>query len=320
MDIDKMNEKERYDMLAEMADQYYNQGKTQSEIAAYFDTNRFRVAKLLQDARNENVVEIKINTSNERNKSMEKELMEKCALDHAIVINTQYSSYINNLTQIGKVGADYLNQLLMPASTVGVAWGKTIYSVVSQLSTNFSHSVTAVQLTGDSSMNNPLTDTRELVRAIATAYNGTYRYLSAPLYASSEEMKNEMLKEPRIQESMKAGEQMDVILTGIGSLSSLPFVNPAFQPYLTEKDKANEKHCLGSLFGYILDENGAVADIDLNRKLIGQSMETIRKVPHRLVVACGKHKAEILAKAVKNGLFNELLTDNDTAVHLLEML
>lgn len=40
-------EKERYDMLAEMADMYYNQGKTQSEIARYFEINRFRVAKLI---------------------------------------------------------------------------------------------------------------------------------------------------------------------------------------------------------------------------------------------------------------------------------
>ncbi len=61
MDIEHLTEQERCNMLAEMADLYYNQGKTQSEIAKYYDTNRFRVAKLLQDARNEQIVEIRIN-------------------------------------------------------------------------------------------------------------------------------------------------------------------------------------------------------------------------------------------------------------------
>lgn len=65
MAIENATDKEYYDMLAEMADMYYNQGKTQSEIAQYFQTNRFRVAKLLQDARSEQIVEIKINYSNE---------------------------------------------------------------------------------------------------------------------------------------------------------------------------------------------------------------------------------------------------------------
>lgn len=78
MDIDRVSEKERYDMLAEMADLYYNQGKTQSEIARHFDTNRFRVAKLLQDARNEQIVEIRINYSNERNSVLEAELKRSC--------------------------------------------------------------------------------------------------------------------------------------------------------------------------------------------------------------------------------------------------
>ena len=39
MDIDHLQEKERRDVMAQMADLYYNQGKTQSEIAAHFGTN-----------------------------------------------------------------------------------------------------------------------------------------------------------------------------------------------------------------------------------------------------------------------------------------
>ena len=88
MSMEHLLEKERYEVLAEMADMYYNQGKTQSEIAQYFGTNRFRVAKLLQDARAEQVVEINIHYSNERNKALEKEMKEAFGLEKALVVNT----------------------------------------------------------------------------------------------------------------------------------------------------------------------------------------------------------------------------------------
>lgn len=121
MDLDKLSRKERYDALAEMADMFYNQGKTQVEIADHFETTRFKVAKLLQDARNEQIVEIKVNFSNERNKSMEQELISKYGLKKAIVFNTQYTPYIDSLKQVGQVGSTYLAQLLVPGSVIGIA-------------------------------------------------------------------------------------------------------------------------------------------------------------------------------------------------------
>ena len=71
MEMDNIDSKERYELLTQIAEMYYKEGKTQTEIANYFDTNRFKVAKLLQDALNEQIVEIKINYSKERNMLLE---------------------------------------------------------------------------------------------------------------------------------------------------------------------------------------------------------------------------------------------------------
>ena len=90
------------------------------------------------------------------------------------------------------------------------------------------------------------------------------------------------------------------------------------RPYLTKRDEEEAETCLGSLYGFVLDKNGRVADIDLNRKLVSAPLEDMMKTPHRLVVAYGRHKTEILRKTAMNGLYNELLTDSETAIHLLE--
>lgn len=318
MDIDHASEKERYDMLAEMADLYYNQGKTQSEIAKHFETNRFRVAKLLQDARNEQIVEIHINYSNERNSVLETELKKKLSLQKAIVVNSQYMTYVDSLTQMGKVGAAYLAKILKSGDVAGVTWGKTVYSVISQLPTVVGNPVKVVQLTGNSRMKNPAVDTRELVRQMAAAFYGEYYYLDMPIYVQDEAVRSGLYTEPLIRETLDRSKDMDLIISGIGGTSSLPLRNPELRPYLTKKDEEAAETCLGSLYGFVLDEKGQVADIDLNRKLVSAPLTDIMKTPHRLVVACGRHKTEILKKTARNGLYNELLTDSETAIHLLE--
>ena len=242
MDIDHLTEKERYDMLAEMAELYYNQGKTQSEIAKHFETNRFRVAKLLQDARTEQIVEIKVNHSNERDTILENELKKHYpTLRKAIVVNTRYSAYIDGVLQLGKAGATYLQKLLKPETVIGITWGKTVYSAVSQLVSAVHNPVTAVQLTGYMKSSNPAVDSRELVRTVASVYNGNYYYLDAPIYIRNQKILSILYEEPTIRETMKQMKQMDVILSGIGSRSSLPLANPIFKEYLTGTDKIAEK-------------------------------------------------------------------------------
>ena len=237
-----------------------------------------------------------------------------------MVVNTQYSPYIDSLRQLGKVGADYLNRILSPDSVLGVTWGKTIYSVISQIQSSTHNPVTAVQITGCLKLLNPATDSRELVRSVAAAYSGSYHYLDAPLYVTNNAVKELLHKEPLIQQTLSMTDRMTAVITGVGGRSSLPLTNPAFSPYLTESDRRHVDQCIGSVYGYILDQNGQVADLDLNRKLIAAPLESIMITPHRLAVVYGRHKAEVTCKAMENRLFNELLTDTDTALHLLELV
>lgn len=318
MNIEHMNERERYDVLVEMADLYYKQGKTQSEIARMYETNRFRVAKLLQDALNEHIVEIHIKYSTERNKAAEQALEQRYPLQKAIVVNTQYVSQMENLSQIGKVGAGYLARLLETESVIGVTWGKTIHSVVSQLPNAVMNTVHAVQLTGDPRLPNPNFDARELARTIAARMNGAYYDLNCPLYINSPVIRQEIRQEPTIAHTLDAAKNLGVVLTGIGGPSSLPLANPVVYPYLSDSDRIAAADCIGSIYGYTLDSRGQIADIDLNRKVISVPPETIRQAPHRLVVANGRHKVKVLCMALQAGLYNELLTDSDTAMRMLE--
>lgn len=317
MDIDALSAQERPNMLAEVADMYYNQQKTQIEIAQHFGTTRFKVARLLQDARSENIVEITIHYANERSRRLEEQLMDAFGLKAAIVVNTKYASHAEGVRQIGQVGASYVDKLLHADSTLGIMWGKTIQPIVDQLPQTANKPVSVVQLAGQFSMPQASVESRALVQAAVSAYFGTAYYFNTPLYVTSEDLRARLMEEPGIKRTLEAARRLDVVLTGIGGSSSLPLTNKTFEAYLTEGDLARADACAGSIYGCVFDDRGEVADIDLNRRLMATPIEDIMRAEHRIGVARGRNKAPVAERVARSGLINELITDSQTASLML---
>lgn len=318
MNFENLSETERYDVLAEITNMYYNQGKTQQEIAAHFSTNRFKIARCLQEARDENVVEIKINYSQNRNRKMEDELLKYLPLQKAYVLNTQYLPFIEGIKQLGKLLADYLVREVQPNQAIGLTWGKTVYSAISQLNPPVHQPVRIFQLAGNTPLLNPSIDSLHLVRTFASAYSGTFRNIYAPLYIHDPQVRDGLLKEPLIANILYESRYLDFVITGIGGQSSLPLNQPVWKPYLTEKDVRLKSHCIGSIYGYVLNENGEPAEIDLNRKVIAMPLENIKRTKHKILIVYGRHKAGIAFHVIRQHLVNELFTDIDTATAILE--
>ena len=319
MDIDRLTGVEREDLLAEIAGQYYYLGRNQSEIAEAFETNRFKVAKLLQEAREKQIVEIRIRGGRATASAMEEQLRDTLGLKDALVVDTQYLPYIEALSQIGELGARYLDRILKPDSVLGVTWGKTLYSVISRIQPSMKKKITAIQMAGNFPMSNPGADSRSLTALAASAYSGDFYFLDAPLYMKDPDLKSALEAEPFIAQTFSRFQRPDAVITGIGGTSSLPLTNPLFSPYLTPEDRLGSGECCGSIYGYVLDKNGSVADIPLNRKVMAMPLDRILEAEHRLAVVCGRHKAHVTELAIRRGYINGLITDTDTARRILQI-
>ena len=321
MDLDALSKEERTDILATMADLYYNQQLTQIEIAKRFDTTRFKVAKLIQDARDEHVVEIKVNFSNERNRALEDKLRAAFGLTTARVVNTRYASFIEGLKELGQIGAMRLSELLneCDAATLGITWGKSIQAVIEQLPQETHPEMSAVQLAGNFDSARPTSESYDLVRETAAKCLGTPYHLNAPLYIKSDALRHELMAEPDLMRTITRAGSLEIALTGIAANSSLPALNPRFSAYLTDEDRALAATSPGAIFGYTLDEHGEVADTPLNRKLVAVPYESLMAAPHRLGVAHGRNKARVASLVAKSGLITELVTDAETATLMLEL-
>lgn len=317
---EKLNEADRLKFLANLANMYYEQNMTQSEIAENLTTTRFKISKLLQEARDKNVVEIIINHPKERATDLENLLIKHFQLTHAIVLDNTMMSHDETIYSLGKLGAAYVDSIMTENSVVGVLWGKTLFNLIKQIKPKTKMPITAVQVLGSAAKNNPTIDSPELIRRLANSYGGKYKYLYAPLYIDNDYARKALLQEPVINDILFLGGKCDIVLTGIGTVEAV-FASTLWSSYLVKNRsfQSNSNRAVGCIYAHLFDANGGPAEIDLNQKIIGVDLNTLHQVKYTIGIAAGKYKAEAILGALRGKHINVLITDDATAQKVLSL-
>ena len=116
------------DLLVQVSWLYYRQGLTQEQISKKLGFSRVKVQRLLVQARNEGIVEIKINFPFEVCLELQR-LETLYGLRQAAVVPAAWTDEdLENA--LGEVGAEMLSRFMADAASVGVGWGVTVSAVV----------------------------------------------------------------------------------------------------------------------------------------------------------------------------------------------
>lgn len=317
-DYEKMSEVEKNNFLSEICNLYYESNMTQSEIAQKFSTTRFKISKLLSEAKEKKIVEITIHSTYEHNSNLESTLKERFSLKDAIVFDNSSSPDEDSLPFLGELGAKYLDNVIEENSIIGLAWGKTLSNVIKNMRPHKKIHLTVTQLLGSAAKNNPLTDTPELIRKLANSYNGKYQFLYAPMYIDNNYARKALMHEPVINDTLFLASKADIIISGIGTIDSI-FSSSVWSNYLVKNEEKIAKNlgACGCICGHIYDINGNELDLDLNKKLIGIDLSTLHHTKYTIAVAAGKFKANAILGALRGRHINALITDSATAEKII---
>lgn len=129
-EYDSLSDNEKRNMLASVANLYYNVEMTQNQIAERFFTSRSKISRMLKEARQLGIVEIKILEPWDRNVELEQEFMRRFALKDVRVISVKEANNTMVLQKLGEVAAYYLDNLLNDNMILGISWGNTMYHTV----------------------------------------------------------------------------------------------------------------------------------------------------------------------------------------------
>lgn len=313
----KENFEEQYnEFLANISNLYYNENKTQSEIANEFKTTRFKIAKYLQEAREKNIVTIEINRPETRVTYLEEKFKENFNLKEAIILKA--NDDVTSISQtIGKVAADYIQSIINENSTIGLTWGKTLYQAISNIKPKKKLPITVVQPFGTSGKKDLNIDTPSLVHLLSTKYDSNYRLLYAPLYIIDDIVRKNLAMELVINQSLLKSKKMDILLTGLGTPESIYSTLLWKELFYQNEFKCHE--AVGAIYGRLYDKNGKFLDLPLNNKVFGVDINCIDSIENKVCIVTGKFKCFAILGALKGKLINTLITDELTAAKILQL-
>ncbi|MCB0136589.1 MAG: sugar-binding transcriptional regulator, partial [Caldilineaceae bacterium] len=139
----------------------------------------------------------------------------------------------------------------------------------------------------------------------------------SPGIVSSKLVRDALLQDVNIAETLALAARADLALVGIGApLAGSVIVEAGI---LSDTDLA-ELRALGAVGDIALrffDENGNAVDHPINDHIIGLDLAQIRQIPRVIGVAGGEGKYEVIRGAVRGDLIDVLITDETTATRLL---
>ncbi len=304
-------------LLGQVASWYFEEGLGQSEIAGRIHRSRSMVSRLLTEARTRGIVEIRINIPVSRNSGLEKRLKDELGLKAAYVCESAESPLMQRRA-LGRLGADCLQDHVADGIILGVAWSRTLRSVVHELPRLPMRNVQVVQLSGSAASPDARIDGPDLVRTVAEKLAADYRFFPAPLVVASPELRDALLGEETVSETLRLAERSDIALVGVGNVASGDS-SLRVSGLLDEEEEAEllAGGVAGDITSCQFGADGQPLPVAFNRRVIGIGPEALRRIPTVIAVAAGPDKVGAIRAAAQGKWFTVLVTDAATARELL---
>ncbi len=316
---DKRATQDRASLLADVAEMYYLEDKNQSEIAKAVGVTRSMISRMLTEARQGGIVEIRIRRAAKSDPDLERALIERFDLKDAFAV-TAPAEGERLVRALGNAGAQLLKRFVASDITLGLAWGTSISATVDAFETSESIPMRVVQLVGAMGVRNMEYDGHDLVSRLSEKVGGDAYYLNAPYVCKDDQMVASLLETKSIQETVKAGRKTDVALVGVGTtLPEFSSFYLAGYVSLQELKDLRREGGIGDVCGLHFDIHGQPACEEFTRRLMTIRRRDLLSIPIRLGVAGGEGKVEAILGALRGGYVNVLVTDTPTARKVLDM-
>ena len=308
----------RDDLLARVASLYYEYDLNQQEIADRLRISRSNISRLLKEAKEKGLVEIRIHRRIPTVPALETALSQRFNLKRVMIVENSDYGYDDRLAAAGQLAAWYLEEIIQPGTVIGISWGTGVASAVSAVAPHRHLGIDVVQMIGSVGTVASVIDGPELARQLANKLGGSYYYLHAPLFVDSPMTRNTFLEQPVISETLRRAGDAQVALVGIGTTApgASSFLRAGHLSEIQLKDM-RERGMVGETTGKHFDINGG-AQFDLNDRVIAVPLDSLKQIPDVVAVACGLLKTRAILGALRGGYINALATDSQTAQAVLE--
>ena len=308
-----MKEQEKVELALKVATLYYRDGWNQSNIATELNISRTTISRLLQYARQEGIVTIKINNPLAPLQQLEDELLAKYAALKKVII---VPSSDDPLEEVGKAGANYLEQIVQDQDIIGLGWGKTVYQVGLHLAPKDVSDVQVVQMKGSMANTNTRNYAFETVNIFAQAFNTVPQYLPVPVIFDHAQTRELVANDTHIIYIMEMGQKAEIAVFTVETDrdSALLFKLGYFT---ADEQKKLQAEAVGDVFSRFIDSKGKIINHNIDERTIGISLAKLKEKRHSILVAANVAKVPAAHGVLTSGYANTLVIDQESANDLV---
>lgn len=306
-------------LLFDVARLYYIENMDQKEIGQKLSISRSQISRYLNKAREAGIVEIKVNPPvSEELDMLSVSLKKRLSLKQAFVAPSSSNIEEEMINSLGLFAAHVFEGTCSSFHKVGIGWGRTLHSVSQFLNNQPGTSkITFVPLIGGLGINHPWYQVNLIMNNFALKFRGTPLFFNLPAFVENIQAFHSAGFSETIEEFQSHWNTLDCAIIGLGGplMYSSIFQRELVESYQKEIIKTS---AVGDVMGRFFNEEGNFICEEIQEKIVGISIETLKKVPQVFAVTGGKNKIKAIICGAKLKLFNVLITDKDSALSILE--
>lgn len=299
--------------LGYIASRHYRDGVTRTEIGRELGLSRFKVGRLLDKARQMGVVKLEIATQGHIDVELSLQVRQRFGLKRALAVITPDIDGAILRASLASASAALLEEILEPGDVVGLAAGRTLNAVASEIT-----SLPKIESVGLGGVAVPVMDHGvEVIRQFAQKSSGPNWPIFAPLLLESPEVASSLRHDPLISQAHARFSQVTKGLVAIGSWDP-----PDSQLYDTARklgvaDELVSRGVVGEVLATLYDREGTLIPALADRS-IAMTADGLRQVPEVIAIAGGPRKTAAVLGAIRAKIVNSLVVDTNLARRLLK--
>ncbi|MDO7880661.1 sugar-binding transcriptional regulator [Salinibacterium soli] len=299
--------------LVAVARRFYLEDRSKVEIADEFGYSRFKVARMLEQARALGVVTITLHDQGTVIPELAQRLVDELGLAEAVVVESDGSEVVAR-QHVAEAAADVLSRTLRDGEVLGMSWGRTLSAMTEALPSL--PSVSVVQLTGTVGSNFEQSPV-EIVRKVALTSGGSAYPIFAPMVVDNAATAAALRQQPDVAQAIR---MFGDVTTAVLALGSWDPVESQLAEAIPDAQRADllGRGVVAEVAATLIASDGSLVAPDFADQCIAIGAEQIRAIPRVLLVAAGERKASAARAVLRAGMLSGIVTDRVLAEALLD--
>ena len=211
---------------------------------------------------------------------------------------------------------------MKPGDTVGISWGKTIFSLMSEYSSEtVVEDLEIIPLVGATNRSLQRYQMNEVVRQFAEKVNGTARFIHAPILPASKKDRALYADSSELKAIASKWDAVDIALFSIAAPPRQYADNIAES--IERGERFTEKlaeSAVGDICAWFFDSEGNFIEDEIAERTIAIPVASLRKAKTKIAVVSGDHKIGSIIAGMKTELVDILVIDETTARSVAQKL